>query len=137
MSTNRSSGSLSSMSKLSTSLPIGNSVYDKVYRAIEFLSTDPHQEVSGMSQTLVIFLRQKVKSKDALSRPSLSIPAPLFNEALSAVSTTSEPSSPAKHSTPPPSGRHAIFIVQNFIAIIFNRPIFYRRLTINRLISAL
>ena len=104
MSTNRSSGSLSSMSKLSTSLPIGNSVYDKVYRAIEFLSTDPHQEVSGMSQTLVIFLRQKVKSKDALSRPSLSIPAPLFNEALSAVSTTSEPSSPAKHSTPPPSG---------------------------------
>ena len=108
MSTNRSSGSLSSMSKLSTSLPIGNSVYDKVYRAIEFLSTDPHQDVSGMSQTLVIFLRQKVKSKDALSRPSLSIPAPLFNEALSAVSTTSEPSSPAKHSTPPPSGSDGV-----------------------------
>ena len=105
---NRSSGSLSSMGKLSSSLPsVGTTVYDKVYRAIEFLSTDPHHGVSGMAQALVVYLRQKVKSRDALSRPSLSIPAPLFNESLSAASTASEPSSPAaaaaKHSTPPPS----------------------------------
>ena len=86
------------MSKLSSALPVGNSVYDKVYRAIEFLSTDPHHGVSAMAQTLVTYLRQKVKSKDALSRPSLSIPAPLFNESLSAAS---EPNSPSKHPTPP------------------------------------
>ena len=88
------------MSKLSSLLPVGNSVYDKVYRAIEFLSTDPHHGVSAMAQTLVTYLRQKVKSKDALSRPSLTIPAPLFNESLLSAAA-SEPNSPSKHPTPP------------------------------------
>ena len=49
-----------------------------------------------MAQVLVVYLRQKVKSKDAMSRPSFSIPtindASLFNK----TSSSSVPSSPAK-----------------------------------------
>ena len=119
LSGNRSSGSLSSMGKLSSALPNVGSVYDKVYRALEFLSADPHYYVSSMAQLLVVFLRQKVKSKAELSRPSLSIPAPLFNEAFS---TSSVPNSPAKHgdqadrpgpsrSTPPPAGSDGMGIL--------------------------
>ena len=90
LSANRSTGSLSSMSKLSSALPNVGSVYDKVYRSLEFLSGDPHHIVSSMAQVLKVYLRQRVKSKSELSRPSLSIPAPLF------PSTSSVPSSPAK-----------------------------------------
>merc|ERR1719189_18704 len=94
LSANRSTGSLSSMSKLSSALPnVAGSVYDKVYRSLEFLSSDPHQVVCSMAQVLVVYLRQRVKSKSELSRPSLSIPAPLFSDAFS---TSSVPSSPAK-----------------------------------------
>ena len=109
LSANRSTGSLSSMSKLSSALPNVGSVYDKVYRSLEFLSADPHHVVSSMAQVLVVYLRQRVKSKNELSRPSLSIPAPLFSEAFS---TSSVPNSPAKgdaervgssRSTPPPA----------------------------------
>jgi regulator-associated protein of mTOR len=109
LSGNKSTGSLSSMSKLSSTLPYLGSDYDKVYRvycALEFLSADPHHIVSSMAQVIVMYLRQRVKCKTEMSRPSLTLPAPLFTEAFSA---TSVPSSPAKdaagdrRSTPPPS----------------------------------
>ena len=67
LSANRSTGSLSSMSKLSSALPnVTGSVYDKVYRSLEFLSSDPHQVVCSMAQVLVVYLRQRVKSKSEL-----------------------------------------------------------------------
>ena len=113
--------SLSSMGKLSSTLPMSSnavgSVYDKVYRALEFLSVDPNRNVSGMAQTLVVYLRQKVKSKDSMSRPSFSIPSAASIQ--DAFKTASVPSSPAKtgssgvdavdhhkvsRSTPPPVG---------------------------------
>merc|ERR1719445_1043 len=93
----RTPGSLSSMGKLSSTLPSSNavgSVYDKVYRALEFLSVDPNRNVNSMAQTLVVYLRQKVKSKDSLSRPSFSIPANIQDT----LKTSSVPSSPAKES---------------------------------------
>merc|ERR1719189_1928174 len=125
LSANRSTGSLSSMSKLSSALPNVGFVYDKVYRSLEFLSADPHHIVSSMAQVLKVYLRQRVKSKSELSRPSLSIPAPLF------PSTSSVPSSPAKgeteraaaaaaagasRSTPPPSGSDGLGLLAKPLA---------------------
>ena len=122
LSANRSTGSLSSMSKLSSALPNVGSVYDKVYRSLEFLKSDPHHVVSSMAQVLVVYLRQRVKCKNELSRPSLTIPAPLFSEAFS---TSSVPSSPAKgegervgasRSTPPPAGSDGLGILAKPLA---------------------
>ena len=72
-----------------------------------------------MAQVLVVYLRQKVKCRDAMSRPSFSIPAGGINEVpIFKTSSSSVPSSPAKlglqedhrqsgassRSTPPPAG---------------------------------
>lgn len=123
LSANRSSGSLSSMSKMSSTLPNVGSVYDKVYRALEFLAADPHHVVSSMAQVLVMYLRQKVKSKSELSRPSLSIPAPLFTEAFNAASVPSSPSKNASEAvervaraTPPPAGSDGLGILSKPLA---------------------
>lgn len=126
LSANRSTGSLSSMSRLSAALPSVGSVYDKVYRALEFLSADPHHTVSSMAQILVMYLRQRVKSKSELSRPSLAIPAPLFAEAFSNPTTSSVPNSPAKNAdvtdranartTPPPAGSDGLGLLTKPLA---------------------
>lgn len=109
---NRSTGSLNSMSKMSSALPGAGSVYDKVYRALEFLAVDPHDMVSVMARTLVLYLHQRVRNKEAMSRPFLPMTAPA--PSIDTFATTSAPNSPAKlqqtylsdlgttRSTPPP-----------------------------------
>lgn len=86
-----STGSLYTMA---SALPGIGSVYDKVYKALEYLTRDPHPVVNEMAHSVVTYLKTKVKNRE-LARPPTANSVPNNKSPLDTASA-SMPNSPAK-----------------------------------------